>query len=257
MVIVEVLHMSKFTSSPQGLSSQPKHSTPLIPPAVRNGIKFIFFATLALITGWTIWIYLQLAEMRTTHPEITAFMKKAADADPKLNIKQNWKNLSHISPHLKRAVIAAEDAAFVDHNGFDWDGIQLAMEKNLKKGRIAAGGSTISQQLAKNLFLSSERSVFRKAKESIITILMENTLSKNRILELYLNYAEWGYGIYGADAAARHHFGVPASRITSWQAARLAAILPNPRYYDGKRTEWMYEKTDIIINRMPKVRVPR
>lgn len=220
-------------------------------------LKRLLAVALIIILGWGLWIYLQLLEMRNANPKMSAFMQQASESNPKARLKQQWVNYSAISSHLKRAVIAAEDAAFVNHSGFDWQGIQLALKKNMKQGRIAAGGSTISQQLAKNLFLSSERSLLRKSKESIITILMENTLTKNRILELYLNYAEWGHGIYGAEAAARHHFGVPASRLTSWQAARLAAILPNPRYYDGKRTEWMYEKTEIIITRMPKVRIPK
>jgi len=216
----------------------------------------VVVTALLLFSGWHLWIYLQLLEIRSTNPQRTAFMQQASDNNSSITIKQQWVNFSGISRHLKSAVIASEDAAFVSHNGFDWDGIQLALEKNIKKGRIAAGGSTISQQLAKNLFLSGERSLFRKTEEAVITLMMEATLSKKRILELYLNYAEWGKGVYGAEAAARHYYGVSASKITSWQAARLASILPNPRYYDGKRTDWMYEKTDIILERMPKVRIP-
>lgn len=220
-------------------------------------LKRLLAIALIITLGWSLWIFLQLHQMRSANPEMSAFMQQASENNPKVSLKQQWVNYSRISSHLKRAVIAAEDAAFVNHSGFDWQGIQLALEKNLEKGRIAAGGSTISQQLAKNMFLSADRSFIRKAEETLITIMMETTLSKRRILELYLNYAEWGNGIYGAEAAARHHYGVSAARLTSWQAARLASILPNPRYYDGNRTDWMYEKTDIILNRMQKVRIPK
>ena len=108
-----------------------------------------------------------------------------------------------ISANLKRAMVAAEDAKFVDHEGFDWDGIQLALEKNQKKGRVVAGGSTITQQLAKNLFLSPSRSYLRKAEEAVITVMLEALLPKRRILEIYLNVIEWGSGVFGAEAAAR------------------------------------------------------
>ena len=130
-------------------------------------------------------------------------------------------------------MVAAEDAKFLDHEGFDWEAIQEAMRKNEKRGKVVAGASTISQQLAKNLFLSGSRSWLRKAQEAVITWMMERTLSKRRILEIYLNVAEWGEGVFGAEAAARHHFGVPAAALSVEQAAWLAAILPSPRRYDG------------------------
>jgi len=244
-------------SMPDQLSPAIATTPPPSPDFKYRRIRQVLFALLFMVVGWHLWIFSQLLEMRGSNPEMSAFMQQALENNPKDRLKQQWVNYSRISSHLKRAVIAAEDAAFVNHSGFDWQGIQLALEKNMEQGRIAAGGSTISQQLAKNLFLSGERSFIRKAEETLITIMMETTLSKQRILELYLNYAEWGNGIYGAEAAARHHYGVSAARITSWQAARLASILPNPRYYDGNRTDWMYEKTDIILNRMPKVRIPR
>ena len=124
---------------------------------------------------------------------------------------------------------------FVDHEGFDWDGIQKALEKNQKRGKAVAGGSTISQQLAKNLFLSGERSYWRKGQEAVITLMLEYALDKRRILELYLNVAEWGEGVFGCEAAARHYFNVSASQLSAEQSARLAAMLPRPQYYDRNR----------------------
>ena len=143
--------------------------------------------------------------------------------------------MSRISVELQRAVIAAEDAKFVDHEGFDWEGIQKAIEKNQRKGRVVAGGSTISQQLAKNLFLSPRKSMLRKAEEAAITVMIEVVWSKRRILEVYLNMIEWGNGVLGAEAAARHYYGVSAERLGPVQAAKLAGMVPNPRLYDRNR----------------------
>ncbi len=129
-------------------------------------------------------------------------------------------------------MVAAEDAKFVEHEGFDWEGIQLAIEKNQRKGRVVAGGSTITQQLAKNLFLTPARSYVRKAEEAVITVMLEALLPKRRILEIYLNVVEWGSGVFGAEAAARKYFGVSAAQLSPEQAARLAAMAPNPRFYE-------------------------
>jgi monofunctional biosynthetic peptidoglycan transglycosylase len=162
-----------------------------------------------------------------------------------------------ISTSLKRAVIAAEDARFLYHEGFDWEAIQTAMQKNEQHGKVVAGASTISQQLAKNMFLSGSRSYLRKGEEAIITWMMERTLSKRRILELYLNLAEWGDGVFGAEAAARHHFGVPASALTAEQAAWLAAILPSPKRYDrGRETPYISGRMLTIAARMDAAQVP-
>jgi monofunctional biosynthetic peptidoglycan transglycosylase len=136
-----------------------------------------------------------------------------------------------ISIHLKRAIVAAEDAKFLELEGFDAEGIQAAVEKNLKKGKLVAGGSTISQQLAKNLLLSGERSFIRKGQEAVITLMFESTWSKRRILEVYLNVIEWGNGIYGAEAAARRYYKTSAAKLNRDQAARMAAMVPNPRWY--------------------------
>jgi len=224
-------------------------------------IRQLLLVALAITLAWHGWMMAQLFMLRIDNPQLSAFMQQALDdkrvQNPKAELDHRPIDYSRISTHLKRAVIASEDATFFSHDGFDWQGIKYALEKNLEAGRITAGGSTISQQLAKNIFLTGERSMLRKAEETIITVMLEAILPKHRILELYLNYAEWGDGIYGAEAAARHHFGVSASKLTSWQAARLAAILPNPRYYDGHRTNGMYKKSEIIHHRMSQIHIPR
>jgi monofunctional biosynthetic peptidoglycan transglycosylase len=168
-----------------------------------------------------------------------------------------WVPYERISPHLKRAVVAAEDSKFLQHEGFDFEAIQRAYEKNLEKGKLVAGGSTISQQLAKNLFLSSEKTPWRKLQEAVITFMLENVMPKRRILEIYLNVIEWGDGVFGAEAAVRHYYGTSAASITAGQAARLAAIIPNPRFYDHKRTTpWLIKKTAIILSRMSSAQIP-
>jgi len=174
--------------------------------------------------------------LRTKNPGKTAFMeyreKEWAEKNLKLRIAREWVPLSRISPNLQKAVLIAEDDKFWKHEGFDFESIQKAIEKDLQAGRFKFGGSTISQQLARNLYLSPEKNLFRKAAEAVLTWKMERTLSKRRILEIYLNVAEWGEGIFGAEAAARHHFGKSARDLSPEQAARLAAVLPNPRRYN-------------------------
>jgi monofunctional biosynthetic peptidoglycan transglycosylase len=169
-------------------------------------------------------------------PGSTAFMRAQLavmrEKDPKAVLQHRWVPYARISPHLKRAVIAAEDANFTEHEGVDWDAIERAHERNLKRGRVTHGGSTITMQLAKNLFLSGERSYLRKGQELVIAYMLEAVLTKDRILEIYLNVAEWGIGVFGCEAAARRHFGVGADRLGPGQAARLAAMLPRPRFYD-------------------------
>ena len=143
--------------------------------------------------------------------------------------------LSRISSHLQRAVIVAEDASFFQHHGFDWEGIRDAASRNWERGESHRGGSTITQQLAKNLYLSPKKNYMRKIHEAIITRALEKHLTKRRILELYLNVVEWGRGVYGAEAAARHHFGKSAQDLDPAEAALLAAMLPSPRRYDPLR----------------------
>ncbi|MGH8729163.1 MAG: monofunctional biosynthetic peptidoglycan transglycosylase [Burkholderiales bacterium] len=175
----------------------------------------------------------------------------------KAKIKHEWTPYEKTSTNLKRALIAAEDSRFLDHQGFDWEGIERAIEKNLQEGEIVAGGSTISQQLAKNLFLSARRTPWRKAQEAIITVMIEGLMSKRRILEIYMNVIEWGDNVFGAEAAARHYFSVSARDLSEAQAARLAAMVPRPRFYDRNRsTRWLTRKTQIILARMPLVAVP-
>ena len=175
----------------------------------------------------------------------------------KAELKHEWAPYSKISTHLKRALIAAEDSKFLDHEGFDWEGIESAIEKNIERGEVVAGGSTISQQLAKNLFLSRSRTPWRKAQEAIITVMIEKLMSKRRILEIYMNVIEWGDRVFGAEAAARHYFGVSARNLSEAQAARLAAMVPKPRFYERNRdTPWLAKKTRIIRARMPLVAVP-
>ena len=216
-------------------------------------------AAAALI--WFAWIAAHIAWYRTHAPGETSFMtqrmSEARAKNPKAQLRYAWVPYGRISPQLKRAMIAAEDAKFVDHEGFDWEGIQLAMEKNQRRGRIVAGGSTITQQLAKNLFLSPAKSYWRKGEEAAITVMLEAMLPKPRIFELYLNVIEWGNGVFGAEAAARHYFGVSAAQLSAEQAARLAAMAPNPRFYErNPGAPGLNRKIAIIVARMPAAELP-
>jgi monofunctional biosynthetic peptidoglycan transglycosylase len=180
-------------------------------------------------------VYPDVGALKDKNPEKTAFMKyrerQWREKGEKRAITQKWVPLSRISPSLVKAVIIAEDDKFWTHEGFDFDALHDAAVTNLKQKKIRFGGSTISQQLAKNLYLSPEKSLTRKLAEAIITWRMERTLSKRRMLELYLNVAEWGNGVFGAEAAARAHFRTSASSLTPGQAARLAVALPSPLKY--------------------------
>jgi monofunctional biosynthetic peptidoglycan transglycosylase len=194
-------------------------------------------------------------------PASTSFMASRLDQlrekDPGAKLSHSWTDYARISANLKRAIIAAEDMKFVDHEGFDWEGIQRAMEKNQKKGKAVAGGSTITQQLAKNLFLSGERSYLRKGQEAVITLMLEAILDKQRILEIYLNVAEWGVGVFGAEAASRHYFGTGAAGLSAEQAARLAAMLPRPQFYDRNRgSAYLFAYSATILARMPQAQLP-
>ena len=208
------------------------------------------------------WLFAHVCWWIDHNPSRSAFMSARLadmrDDDPDAELHHRWVPYERISRNLKRAVMASEDAKFLQHDGFDWEGMQTAWEKNLKKGRIVAGGSTISQQLAKNLFLSGKRTPWRKGEEAIITFMLEQMMSKRRIFEIYLNVIEWGDGVFGAEAAARHYFGKSASSLTPNQAARLAAMVPNPCFYDKHRnTRYLERRTRIIQRRMNYVRPPR
>jgi monofunctional biosynthetic peptidoglycan transglycosylase len=208
-----------------------------------------------------LYFYVHILYWEEHVPASTAFMEHSLEAlqesDPRARLRYEWVSYERISVHLKRAVVAAEDARFLDHEGFDWEMIQKALTRNEREGRVVAGASTISQQLAKNMFLSAERSWLRKGQEAIITWMLEKTLSKRRILELYLNVAEWGDGVFGAQAAARYHFGVPASALTPEQAAWLAGVLPSPRRYQrGRLTPYLAGRVSTILARMGAVQIP-
>ncbi len=218
-------------------------------------------ALLLFVLLYQLWILAHILWWVNHNPDSSAFMEDRLEImqekNPEAELRYQWVPYQRISNHLKRAVIAAEDARFVDHEGFDWEGIQKAYEKNLKKGKIVAGGSTISQQLAKNLFLSTKRTPWRKLEEALITLMLENLMNKRRILEIYLNVIEWGNGVFGAEAAARHYYKTSAAALGPEQAAKLAAMVPNPRYYDTHRAaRGLARKTGIILARMNSAEVP-
>ena len=224
-------------------------------------LKWGLLGLIGLFLTWQLWLLGWVLLWKWVDPDTTRFMEiRLGELQVKnleAQLKKQWVPYERISPHLKRAIIASEDAKFVDHEGFDWDGIQKAMEKNQKRGRTVAGGSTISQQLAKNLFLTPTKSYFRKAEEAIITLMLESLWSKRRIFEVYLNVIEWGNGVFGAEAAARHYFGIGAAQLGPEQAAKLAGMVPNPRFYDRNRNApGLARKTAIILARMPSAEVP-
>jgi monofunctional biosynthetic peptidoglycan transglycosylase len=225
----------------------------------RNRLALVLLACLAIPVAALALLWLitmpDVSALRTSNPTTTALMdarQEEADASGiRLGRRWIWVPMSRISPHLRRAVVAAEDASFFIHEGFDWEGMKDAALYNIEQGALKRGGSTITQQLAKNLYLSSERSIFRKAQEALITRSLEHHLTKERILELYLNVAEWGTGVYGAEAAARHHFRKSASELTEDEAAWLAAILPSPRRYDPlRKTTALVRRHERVLHRM-------
>lgn len=199
-------------------------------------VFYILLLTTVLITV-VFWVSIpDVSALKKGNPGKTAMMKyREAEwkaKGKKHSIYQVWVPYSRISPYLVKAVIIAEDDKFWSHEGFDYEAIQKAIEKDIKAGKFKTGGSTISQQLAKNLYLSPKKSLFRKIEEAVITWKLERALSKRRILELYLNVVEWGDGVFGIEAASRHYFGKAAADLTPLEAARLAAVLPNPRRYN-------------------------
>jgi monofunctional biosynthetic peptidoglycan transglycosylase len=223
--------------------------------------KRALLAAFLLVVGVQLWFFGHILFWNSFNPGRTSFMDirlaELRQKDPRAALRHQWVPYSRIAAHLKRAIIAAEDARFVDHEGFDWNGIQKAIEKNQRKGRLVAGGSTISQQLAKNLFLSPGRTPWRKGQEAIITLMLEGVMSKQRIFEIYLNVVEWGNGVFGAEAAARHYYGISAAQLGAEQAARLAAMLPNPRFYDRNRgAPGLARKSEIVLARMHAVDLP-
>jgi monofunctional biosynthetic peptidoglycan transglycosylase len=221
----------------------------------------IVLLLVAAVVVYQFWILGSVVWWIWFNPSTSAFMENRLEVlqqkNPDAVLRHQWVPYERISIHLKRALIAAEDAKFLEHEGFDWEAIQNAYEKNLKKGKVVAGGSTISQQLAKNLFLSGRRTPWRKAEEALITVMIENVMSKRRIFEIYLNVIEWGDGVFGAQAAARYYYGISAANLSPEQAARLAAMVPKPRFYDKVReTPLLERRTAIILERMVQVQVP-
>ena len=215
----------------------------------------------AVAFAWLAWISAHIAWYRYQPPRETAFMAQRMDElrakGSKATLQYRWVPYARISLQLKRAMIAAEDAKFAEHDGFDWDGIEKALEKNRKKGRVVAGGSTITQQLAKNLFLSPTKSYWRKGGEAVVTVLLEAMLPKQRIFELYLNVIEWGDGVFGAEAAAQRYFGVSAAQLSAEQAARLAAMTPSPRVFERRPdSAYLDGRVATILARMPSAIVP-
>ncbi|MFN4064197.1 monofunctional biosynthetic peptidoglycan transglycosylase [Azoarcus communis] len=217
-------------------------------------------ALIALILLWQLWLLAHVLWWKQFDPGSTSFMRlrlaEMREQDPRAELRYHWVPYEQISIHLKRAVVAAEDDRFVDHDGFDWIGIQRALEKNERRGRAVAGGSTISQQLAKNLFLSPSRSYLRKVQEAVITVMIETLWSKRRILEVYLNVVEWGNGVFGAEAAAQRYYRLSADRLGPGESARLAVMLPNPRRYERSFGPQLSAHADRIRARMIHSQVP-
>jgi monofunctional biosynthetic peptidoglycan transglycosylase len=224
---------------------------------LRNLVKIILTVFL-LLQAYFLAQVLWLSEF---NPRSTAFMSAEQDRlqEKNSNFKLQYRFVSYasISNNIKKAVITSEDANFTLHDGVDWDALEKAAKENAAQGKVKRGGSTITMQLSKNLFLSAKQSYWRKAQEMIITGMIEICMSKRRILELYLNVAEWGVGIFGIEAAAQHYYGIHASQLSAEQAAWLAAILPAPRRFDQMRNSaWVNQKAYTINRRMGLVKIP-
>ena len=214
----------------------------------------------------------RIAAMAVVAPQSTAFQRSEAwrvvNAKGSLPWAQQWVEYSQISDNLKRAVIASEDDGFSSHDGVDWDALEKAWSKNAKAEQRAelkgttkppkvVGGSTITQQLAKNLFLSGERTLFRKGQEFVLTMALERLLSKQRILEIYLNSVECGEGVFGAEAAAQHYFRKSATRLSAYEAARLVVMLPRPKYFEKTpNSAYLSGRAGVIAGRIPDAKLP-
>lgn len=221
------------------------------------GVSVLAIALLAT----QLYFFVQIGIWTVVNPSSTAFMRsdawRLAQDRPDLSIQRTWVPYDQISRNLKRAIIASEDANFVNNNGYETDAILQAWEKNKARGKIVAGGSTISQQLARNLFLSREKSYVRKAQELVITWMLEFWMDKQRIFEIYLNSVEWGNGVYGAEAAARYYYKTSAAKLSATQSARLAVMLPRPRYFDEHRgSAYLAQRTRVIARRMGAAELP-
>ena len=236
---------------------------------------------LAALVALQLFFVLRIALMVVIDPQSTTFQRSeawrlATDSPRPLRWRQQWVPYKAISDHLKRAVIASEDDGFTQHEGVDWDAIESAWKRNAKAEEAAArrakargastrpapppkvvGGSTITQQLAKNILLSGERTLLRKGQEIVLTFTLERLLSKQRILEIYLNNVEWGEGVFGAEAAARHYFRKSAAQLTPYEAARLAVMLPRPRVYEKlPNSEYLSSRAQTVVGRMGYAQLP-
>ena len=240
-------------------------------------LRWIFLLILSLL-ALQLYFVLRIALMTVADPQSTSFERtqiwRIASEQHRLPWRQEWRSQDQLANSLKRAVIASEDSAFVQHHGIWWDSLEQAWQKNAKAQARAeqqaqrrpnaaakpvkiVGGSTITQQLAKNLFLSGERTLVRKGQEMMITLTLEVLLSKRRILEIYLNHVEWGEGVFGAEAAAQHYFRKPAQQLDNWEAARLAVMLPRPRYFEKlPQSSYLSERAFTITARMSEVQIP-
>ena len=227
----------------------------------RRWITWIFLGPLLLVLLIQLYFFLMVCWYSQVDPGSTSFMREQLsvlrEKNPDATLKHQWVPYQRINRNLKRAVIASEDANFSIHGGVDWEAIERAYDRNNRRSKVVGGGSTITQQLAKNLFLSGSRSYLRKGQEMVIAFMLETVMSKERILEIYLNVVEFGRGVFGAEAAARHYYKTSAANLNAAQAARLAVMLPNPRYYDRHRsTNYLERRTNAILRQMRFAEVP-
>jgi monofunctional glycosyltransferase len=239
-------------------------------------LRWVALVIIAFV-GLQLFFVGRIAMMAVVDPQSTTFQRseawRIATEKDKLRWRQQWVPYERISDNLKRAVIASEDGSFVNHDGVDWDALEKAWERNSKAEELAAkramlapsrakppkivGGSTITQQLAKNLLLSGERTLLRKGQEIVLTFALEQALSKQRILEIYLNNVEWGEGVFGAEAAAQHYYRKPASRLSAYESARLAVMLPQPKRFEKTPgSGYLAGRTSTIVARMRDAELP-
>jgi len=228
---------------------------------LRKLLMWVIVVPTLIVLAIQLYFFAQIWWWVDHNPGSTSFMRQQLSVlqqkNPNAKLQYKWVSYDRISNNLKRAIIASEDSNFSEHEGVDWDAMQKAYDKNTKKGKVVAGGSTITQQLAKNLFLSGDRSYLRKGQEFIITYMLEFLMDKERIFEIYLNVVEFGSGVFGAEAAAQHYYGVPASNLGASQAARLAVMLPKPRFYDKHQgSEYLARRTGLILRRMGSAELP-
>ncbi|KLT72132.1 peptidoglycan transglycosylase [Neisseria arctica] len=224
-------------------------------------LKWLLALPFAAVILFNAYVYGNIITYRAVAPQASSFMtmrmSEYRQAGKQVALDYRWVAYDDISTNLKKALIASEDAKFAEHGGFDWSGIRNAIKRNQRSGQVRAGGSTISQQLSKNLFLNDSRSYIRKVEEAAITAMLEATTDKDRIFALYLNMIEWGPGVFGAEAASQYFFKKPAAGLTKQQAAQLAARVPRPLYYaENPRDRTLRNRTNIILRRMGSAELP-